>query len=84
MHLPSFGASGSGAVKSTTSQVRSARSDPNAPMRCRGARRARALSMRSPFANRGRGECRVPNAPAALRALGVGSQHASIHSGGTG
>ncbi len=38
----------------------------------------------SPFSNRGRGECRVPNAPAASCALGVVSMHTSIHSGGTG
>jgi hypothetical protein len=37
-----------------------------------------------PLKNRGRGECRVPNAPAASRALKVVSMHASIHSGGTG
>jgi len=33
---------------------------------------------------RGRGECRVPNAPAASCALGSFSMHTSIHSGGTG
>ena len=33
---------------------------------------------------RGRGECRVPNAPAASCALGSWSMHTSIHSGGTG
>src|SRR4029077_17408865 len=33
---------------------------------------------------RGRGECRVPNAPAASCALGSRSMHTSIHSGGTG
>jgi hypothetical protein len=33
---------------------------------------------------RGRGECRVPNAPAAWCALLVVSMHTSIHSGGTG
>jgi hypothetical protein len=33
---------------------------------------------------RGRGECRVPNAPAASCALCSGSMHTSIHSGGTG
>jgi hypothetical protein len=34
--------------------------------------------------SRGRGECRVPNAPAAWCALLVVSMHTSIHSGGTG
>ena len=38
----------------------------------------------SPFCKRGRGECRVPNAPAASCALGVVSMRTSIHSGGTG
>jgi hypothetical protein len=33
---------------------------------------------------RGRGECRVPNAPAASCALCSWSMHTSIHSGGTG
>ena len=33
---------------------------------------------------RGRGECRVPNAPAASCALCSFSMHTSIHSGGTG
>jgi hypothetical protein len=37
-----------------------------------------------PFENRGRGECRVPNAPAASCALGVVGMRTSIHSGGTG
>ena len=34
--------------------------------------------------NKGRGECRVPNAPAASCALRVVSMRTSIHSGGTG
>jgi hypothetical protein len=34
------------------------------------------------FANRGRGECRVPNAPAAPCALGVVNMHTGVHSGG--
>jgi hypothetical protein len=37
-----------------------------------------------PASRRGRGECRVPNAPAAWCALGELSMHTSIHSGGTG
>jgi hypothetical protein len=37
-----------------------------------------------PPENRGRGECRVPNAPAASCALGELSMHTSIHSGGAG
>jgi hypothetical protein len=36
------------------------------------------------FENRGRGECRVPSAPAASCALGVVSMYTSVHSGGTG
>jgi hypothetical protein len=41
-------------------------------------------SIFRPFDNRGRGECRVPNAPAASCALGVVSMRTSVHSGGTG
>jgi hypothetical protein len=37
-----------------------------------------------PRKQRGRGECRVPNAPAASCALSSSSMHTSIHSGGTG
>jgi hypothetical protein len=37
-----------------------------------------------PSKTRGRGECRVPNAPAASCALCSWSMHTSIHSGGTG
>jgi hypothetical protein len=37
-----------------------------------------------PRKQRGRGECRVPNAPAAWCALVELSMHTSIHSGGTG
>ena len=37
-----------------------------------------------PSEKRGRGECRVPNAPAASCALCSWSMHTSIHSGGTG
>jgi hypothetical protein len=48
------------------------------------ARSARALSEIFRPGNRGRGECRVPNAPAALCALWVVSMHTGIHSGGTG
>jgi len=44
----------------------------------------RVMPLTSPFANRGRGECRVPNAPAASCALGSLSMRTSIHSGGTG
>jgi hypothetical protein len=36
--------------------------------------------QRSPFSNRGRGECRAPGAPAASCAHGVVSMHTSIHS----
>ncbi len=45
-----------------------------------------ARAMQESFApeNRGRGECRVPNAPAASCALCSFSMHTSIHSGGTG
>jgi hypothetical protein len=50
----------------------------------RSALRPRFRQKLSPFLNRGRGECRVPNAPAAWCALGVVSMHTSIHSGGTG
>jgi len=46
---------------------------------------ARVLARKSlPSKIRGRGECRVPNAPAASCALGSWSMHTSIHSGGTG
>src|SRR6266700_5055546 len=37
-----------------------------------------------PLENRGRGECRMPSAPAASCALLVVSMRTSIHSGGTG
>ncbi len=46
--------------------------------------RARMMHEPCPRKQRGRGECRVPNAPAAWCALGVVSMHTSIHSGGTG
>src|SRR6266700_2739723 len=52
---------------------------------CLAARIAPELCFNfSPLESRGRGECRVPNAPAAWCALGVVSMHTSIHSGGTG
>jgi hypothetical protein len=47
-------------------------------------RRARVVRKLPPPKNRGRGECRVPSAPAASCALGVVSMHTSVHSGGTG
>ena len=55
------------------SHVRSLiRSDHDAHSRSRPTHRARGLPENlSPFPNRGRGECRVPNAPAAWCALGV-------------
>jgi hypothetical protein len=45
---------------------------------------ARAVQEKRPSKIRGRGECRVPNAPAASCALCSRSMHTSIHSGGTG
>jgi hypothetical protein len=45
---------------------------------------ARFIRVVWPSEIRGRGECRVPNAPAASCALCSGSMHTSIHSGGTG
>src|SRR6266700_6957995 len=49
------------------------------------ARRARGDGREfSPFESRGRGECRMPSAPAAPCALGVVNMHTGIHSGGTG
>ena len=45
---------------------------------------ARAVQEKRPSKIRGRGECRVPNAPAASCALCSWSMHTSIHSGGTG
>ncbi len=53
-------------------------------IRILAARMAPELSCEPPSRIRGRGECRVPNAPAASCALGSGSMHTSIHSGGTG
>src|ERR1700710_429744 len=44
------------------------------------ARCARAVPVRCPPEDRGRGECRVPGAPAASCAHGVVSMHTSIHS----
>ncbi len=52
--------------------------------RSRGADGARRCCPNHPRATRGRGECRVPNAPAASCALCSFSMHTSIHSGGTG
>jgi len=51
----------------------------------RGVDRPRFCQSLSPSSNRGRGECRVPNAPAAWCAhIGSESMHTSIHSGSTG
>jgi len=50
----------------------------------RSADGARAMPEKRPSKVRGRGECRVPNAPAASCALCSLSMHTSIHSGGTG
>src|SRR5580704_15434082 len=52
--------------------------------RSRGADRARVVGRTTLRNQRGRGECRVPNAPAASCAPGSWSMHTSIHSGGTG
>jgi len=54
-------------------------------LRVLAARLARGLleNLALP-SNRGRGECRVPNAPAAWCALKGSNMHTSLHSGGTG
>ncbi len=56
----------------------------NIASRSRRIFRASFASIVPPSSRRGRGECRVPNAPAAPCALGVVSMHTGIHSGGTG
>jgi hypothetical protein len=54
---------------------------PDITSRSRGAMHPKSCIS---FRPRGRGECRVPNAPAASCALCSWSMHTSIHSGGTG
>jgi hypothetical protein len=55
----------------------------SAALRSRGTMRP-SFAKQRPSKIRGRGECRVPNAPAASCALCSWSMHTSIHSGGTG
>ena len=54
------------------------------PPRSRGTMRPSFAKRLRHQEIRGRGECRVPNAPAASCALCSWSMHTSIHSGGTG
>jgi len=62
-----------------------ARRPPHTSWRSRRASRPSFARNHQPSSNRGRGECRVPNAPAAWCAhIGSKSMHTSIHSGGTG
>src|SRR6201999_2308658 len=53
--------------------------NPDTPSHSRGAMRPRFANNIRPE-NRGRGECRAPDAPAASCALRVVSMHTSIHS----
>ena len=71
--------SSSGACESTNLGVTSQES--SSSPRC--SRRS-FVNSSALLSNRRRGESRVPNAPTAWCALGVVSQHTSIHSGGTG
>jgi hypothetical protein len=65
-------------VRTGRGRRESAASHSRGTMRPRFAKRLRHQEIR------GRGECRVPNAPAASCALCSFSMHTSIHSGGTG